>query len=92
MPQCADVKIEFGRKFESFGRRLIEADFSGRNLNSDGGLLLLRQIDQRLGPTRAAAAVSPDPCDPTRINTASKTACVTCWPNAWTACAVAMRI
>jgi hypothetical protein len=63
MPKCMDAKIEFGR----FGRRLIEADFSGGDLSSDGGLLLLRQIDQHLGLSRAAAAVIPDPRDPTRI-------------------------
>jgi hypothetical protein len=63
MPKCTDAKIEFGR----FGRRLIEADFSGGDLSSDGGLLLLRQIDQHLGVSRAAAAVIPDPRDPTRI-------------------------
>ncbi|MFN7481351.1 MAG: transposase, partial [Betaproteobacteria bacterium] len=57
MPKCTDAKIEFGR----FGRRLIEADFSGGDLSSDGGLLLLRQIDQHLGLSRAAAAVIPDP-------------------------------
>jgi hypothetical protein len=63
MPNCTEAKIEFGR----FGRRLIEADFSGGDLSSDGGLLLLRQIDQHLGLSRAAAAVIPDPRDPTRI-------------------------
>jgi len=39
MPKCTDAKIDFGR----FGRRVIEADFSGGDLGSDGGLLLLRQ-------------------------------------------------
>ena len=47
MPNCteAKTKIEFGR----FSRRLIQANFSGGDLSSDGGLLLLRQIDQHLG-------------------------------------------
>jgi hypothetical protein len=63
MPKCTDAKIEFGR----FGRRLIEADFSSGDLSSGGGLLLLRQIDQRLGLRRAAAAVIPDPRELTRI-------------------------
>ena len=39
MPKCTDTKIDFGR----FGRRIIEADFSGGDLSSDGGLLLLRR-------------------------------------------------
>ena len=63
MPKCTQTKIDFGR----FGRRVIEADFSGGDLSSDGGLLLLRQVDQYLGLSRAAAAAIPDPRDPERI-------------------------
>ena len=63
MPKCTKNKIDFGR----FGRRLIEADFSGGDLSSDGGLLLLRQVDRHLGLSRAAAAAIPDPRDPERI-------------------------
>jgi hypothetical protein len=63
MPKCTDAKIDFGR----FGRRVIEADFSGGDLSSDGGLLLLRQVDAHLGLSRAAAAAIPDPRDPERI-------------------------
>jgi Transposase DDE domain group 1 len=63
MPKCTDGRIDFGR----FGRRVIEADFSGGDLSSDGGLLLLRQVDQHLGLSRAAAAAIPDPRDPQRI-------------------------
>ncbi len=63
MPKCTDAKIDFGR----FGRRVIAADFSGGDLGSDGGLLLLRQVDEHLGLSRAAAAAIPDPRDPERI-------------------------
>ena len=63
MPKCTQSKIDFGR----LGRRVIEADFSGGELSSDGGLLLLRQIDRHLGLSRAAAAAIPDPRDPQRI-------------------------
>jgi Transposase DDE domain group 1 len=63
MPKCTDAKIEFGR----IGRRIIQADFSGGELSSDGGLLLLRQVDRHLGLSRAAAAAIPDPRDPERI-------------------------
>jgi Transposase DDE domain group 1 len=63
MPKCTEAKIEFGR----IGRRIIQADFSGGELSSDGGLLLLRQIDRRLGLSRAAAAAIPDPREPERI-------------------------
>jgi hypothetical protein len=63
MPKCTEDQIEFGR----MGRRVIEADFSGGDLSSDGGMMLLKQLDERIGLTRAAAAVLSDPRDPTRI-------------------------
>jgi len=64
MPKCTQAKIDFGR----LGRRVIEADFSGGDLSSDGGLLLLRQVDEHLGLSRAAAAAIPDARDPERIH------------------------
>lgn len=64
MPKCTEPKIDFGR----LGRRIIEADFSGGDLSSDGGLLLLHQVDEHLGLSRAAAAAIPDPRDPQRID------------------------
>jgi len=63
MPKCTKDRIDFGR----FGRRVIEADFSGGDLSSGGGLLLLRQVDRHLGLSRMAAAAIPDPRDPERI-------------------------
>jgi hypothetical protein len=63
MPKCTEDKIDFGR----VGRRVIEAEFSGGELSSDGGLLLLRQLDRHLGLSAAAARAIPDPRDPERI-------------------------
>lgn len=63
MPKCTEAKIDFGR----LGRRIIEADFTGGDLSSDGGVMLLRQVDERLGLSHAAAAGLPDPRDPERI-------------------------
>jgi hypothetical protein len=63
MSKCTEDKIQFGK----LGRRLIEADFSGGDLSSDGGMMLLKQVDERIGLTRAAAAVLSDPRDPGRI-------------------------
>ena len=60
MPKCTGDKIEFGK----LGRRVIEADFSGGDLSSDGGMMLLKQVDEHIGLTRAAAAVLSDPRDP----------------------------
>lgn len=48
-------------------RRVIEADFDGGELSSDGGLMRLHRVDQRIGLSSAAAAAIGDACDPTRI-------------------------
>ncbi len=41
--------------------RKVEADFSGGNVTSDAGVLLLRQADRRLGLTSAVARLLADP-------------------------------
>src|SRR5450755_1937659 len=63
MPKCTDGTMEFGR----LGRRVIDANFEGGDISSDGGVLLLRRVDERIGLSRAAAAVFSDARDPTRI-------------------------
>jgi len=45
----------------------VTASFSGGEVTSDGGLLLLRQADRQLGLSRALTAALPDPRDPDRI-------------------------
>ncbi|HEY5752618.1 MAG TPA: transposase [Chthoniobacterales bacterium] len=39
--------------FSSLNRRKVEASFEGGDLSSDGGVMLLRQVDRRLGLTAA---------------------------------------
>ena len=51
-------------QFPSFDRRKIEASFTGGDVSSDGGVLLLRQADRRLGLVAALDAVLPDPRNP----------------------------
>jgi hypothetical protein len=41
--------------FQDLGSRQVVADFSGGTLSSDGGVLLLRQVDINLGLTQALA-------------------------------------
>lgn len=60
MPKCTADQIEFGR----LGRRVIEANFQGGAITSDGGLLLLRKVDRRLGLLSAVAETLPDPRSP----------------------------
>lgn len=57
MPKCTDDRIDFGR----VGRRVVEAAFDGGDIVSDGGVVLVQQVDRRLGLTRAAAKVLEDP-------------------------------
>ena len=63
MPDRTAQRIEFGR----VGRRVVEANFDGGDLSSDGGLMLLRRVDERIGLTRAVAAVFSDGRDPAKI-------------------------
>ena len=41
--------------------RKVEADFSGGNVTSDAGVLLVRQVDRLLGLTASVAPLLPDP-------------------------------
>lgn len=50
--------------FQDLGSRQVVADFSGGTLSSDGGVLLLREADQKLGLTRALAECFEDGRDP----------------------------
>ena len=63
MPDCAQTSLNF----PSFDRRKIEANFTGGTVSSDGGLMLLRQADRRIGLTRALDAVLHDPRNPDLI-------------------------
>jgi hypothetical protein len=63
MPKCTEQKLDFGR----LGRRVIEADFSGGDLSSEGGAVLLRRMDQRLGLTAAAARALGDARQPGKV-------------------------
>jgi hypothetical protein len=51
MPKCTDRQMELGH----VGRRVVEAAFVGGDIATDGGVVLLRQVDERLGLSRAAA-------------------------------------
>jgi hypothetical protein len=63
MPKWTTDEMTFGR----LGRRVIEAHFQGGAISSDGGLMPLRQLDRRLGLSKAVARVLSDPRDPDRI-------------------------
>ncbi len=54
--------------FDDLGPRQLQADFSGGHLSSDGGVLLLRQMDHRLALCRALAQCFTDRRDPDLID------------------------
>lgn len=62
MPNCTGQEMLFGR----VGRREIEADFTGGALSSDGGLMLVRQVDRKIGLSAAVARALSDPRTPER--------------------------
>ena len=55
----AKSKSEFLSFRRSSGRE-VAANFSGGNISSDGGILLLREIDNKLGLTKQVANILPD--------------------------------
>lgn len=63
MPNCTAGLMSFGR----LGRCHIEANFEGGALSSDGGLMLLRQVDRQLGLSKAVADALHDPRNQDRI-------------------------
>jgi hypothetical protein len=54
-------------EFPVANRRRIQASFTGGDVSSDGGLVLLRQTDRRLKLTATLAKRLPDPRDPTKV-------------------------
>lgn len=63
MPDCTAQQMLFGR----LGRREIEANFRGGAISSDGGVMLVRQADRKIGLSAAVATALSDPRDPERI-------------------------
>lgn len=59
MTECNTDVLSFGR----LGRRDVTADFQGGRLTSDAGVLLLREVDRRIGLLDAIDDCIPDPRD-----------------------------
>ena len=54
--------------FQDLGSRIVTADFSGGTLSSDGGVLLLRQVDAGLGVTASLAQCFGDQRHPVFVD------------------------
>ena len=63
MTECTSTKLTFSR----LKRQEIVANFDGGRLTSDGGALLLREVDRRLGLTKALADCIADPRNPLMV-------------------------
>lgn len=59
MTECKQTNF----KFQGLGRRKVEADFSGGHLSSDSGVLLIGELDARLGLSDAFASCFSDSRD-----------------------------
>ena len=57
MTNCTQESFEF----PPLKRRQVEANFQGGDITSNGGVLLLRQVDQKLGLSEAVARALDDP-------------------------------
>ena len=63
MADCTAAEVEFSK----LRRRKLQVNFEGGSVSSDGGLLLVREVDRRLKLTARMAAVLHDPRDPDLI-------------------------
>src|SRR4029450_551369 len=69
-PRQADMAIPLPQTLlhlAPVGGKAIDLDFDGGRLSSDAGLVLLKDIDDQRGVTRALAAVLSDPRDARRV-------------------------
>jgi len=66
-PNCTE-KIDVGTlDFGRLGRRVVEGRFDGGSMTRDGGVMLLGQVDRKLGLMDAAARCIADPRSPLLI-------------------------
>ena len=56
MTECYQTSIEF----PAVKRRKVEANFSGGDITSNGGIPLLSQVDHQMGLTRTVADIMAD--------------------------------
>ena len=73
--ECKPEQLEF----QSLGRHEVIGRFDGGRITSDGGGLLLREVDQRIGLLDRLAACFTDHRNPESIE--QNTACGIWWPS-----------
>lgn len=63
MTECKQGKIQF----LPFNGKKIEAEFCDKEITSDAGVMLVREVDALIGLTKAASKLLPDERDQTRV-------------------------
>ena len=63
MPKCTEKLFQY----QAFDRRKIELSFTGGEVSSDGGVMLLRQVDKKLGLIAELDKAIKDPRNPNLI-------------------------
>ncbi len=63
MPNCTKELLQY----QSFDRRKIEASFTGGDVSSDGGVMVVSQADHLIGLTSSLNQAIKDPRDPSLI-------------------------
>ena len=63
MTDCTQTKFQFS----SVKRQKVEADFTGGSVTSNGGLILLGEIERKLNLSKHVASLLPDHRDPEKI-------------------------
>ncbi len=64
MSNCTPLEVEI----PGFNRRKIEVSFTGGDITSDGGSLLLREADSRIGLLKSVSRCLDDTRDPKRCS------------------------
>ena len=63
MTECNQTQLAFEAHFS----RQVVAEFSGERLSTDGGALLLRSVDRKIGLLRRVVSCFRDGRDPQRV-------------------------
>jgi hypothetical protein len=65
--KCISTEPESSLQFGRLEGRQVVAEFNGGQISSDGGLLLIRQVDQQYRLSEQIAACFRDHRDPSRV-------------------------
>lgn len=66
--ECISSSLTSALIFDTIDRRPIVAEFNGGDISSEGGLLLIQQIDQHYGISQRIAGCFTDHRDPSRVD------------------------